>query len=746
MDYIGKSNPRQTVWQHTEEALRLWSNFEKIYGEYFSETERALIYWALYYHDVGKISPHFQWRMCDLLNRACAGKKPEGLEIPHGFLSCAYMDVREFEEKYGEWTELLVTAIYNHHKRPDAHAPAEVKAYITSRMPAHYKHDGNVTLHRNTDYMHYVVKALGNRLDKGTTVSEEEWRRYAVIKGMLNKFDYAASDGNVDEAEIEPLPQGVLTRRVRNKWPILRPVQAYMKERRSQNLVVLAATGSGKTEAALYWIDGDKCFYTLPLKVSINAIYERILDEYAYDKAKITLLHSDLQAYYLARQEEDERLENSPLLRQSRAKLLSYPLTICTVDQLFWFVFRPMGSEIIPATLKYARLIIDEIQMYSPDILACLIYGLKIITAIGGKFAVMTATFPPVLGHFMRRKGIEFTTPRDPFLGEPQKRHKIKIVESDFDDDQIAAAGQACKVLVLCNTVGKAQAVYKKLRDRANCRLLHSQFIRRDRGILEKAIMDFSRAEGCAGIWVSTQIVEASLDIDFDLLFTEMCPADSLLQRMGRCYRKRDQDYDGDKPNVYIHREEGAYEARDKYVYRFKEIYTRSLDLLRRHDGAHFSESDKFRYVEQVYDVERIKDGAYYRQIEDHLSNLKNLLPAEFDEKKSREQFRDIQSTTLLPDKFYQLERVRQCIDILSHKKDHALETQLKAKSDLMDHAVSVNANTLKSKKKNAYVDRKPIEKIRWMDVHLCTARYDFDGETGLGLCLEEEEARDRFF
>lgn len=49
--------------------------------------------------------------------------------------------------------------------------------------------------------------------------------------------------------------------------------------------------------------------------------------------------------------------------------------------------------------------------------------------------------------------------------------------------------------------------------------------------------MGFSES-GESGIWITTQIVEASLDIDFDILYTEMCTADSLLQRMGRCNRK----------------------------------------------------------------------------------------------------------------------------------------------------------------------------------------------------------------
>lgn len=56
---------------------------------------------------------------------------------------------------------------------------------------------------------------------------------------------------------------------------------------------------------------------------------------------------------------------------------------------------------------------------------------------------------------------------------------------------------------------------------------LHSKYIRRDRAFLERKIMEFSES-GESGIWITTQIVEASLDIDFDILYTEMCTADSL--------------------------------------------------------------------------------------------------------------------------------------------------------------------------------------------------------------------------
>lgn len=72
-----------------------------------------------------------------------------------------------------------------------------------------------------------------------------------------------------------------------------------------------------------------------------------------------------------------------------------------------------------------------------------------------------------------------------------------------------------------------------------NVELLHSCYIRRDRAFLEEKIMLFSEAEK-PGIWITTQIVEASLDIDFDMLYTEMCTADRFFARNGTNATEKD--------------------------------------------------------------------------------------------------------------------------------------------------------------------------------------------------------------
>ncbi len=756
MAYIAKSNPIQTVKEHTEELLLLWEKFLKSYGDKFSKQEKEFIYLAAFYHDLGKLNALFQYKIHKAIGRKYEGAVPKAdeEEIPHGFLSAAYMNMEELEKIYGEDIEIVVTTIYNHHTRTDSYTEGAFGRYIDRYLPDSYAYDTKQTFCKNTDYLDlgYLITAFtNNQRNKANMTTEgahDKWLKYIVVKGMLNKLDYAASGRNLDQVEMEPLTAGVLTKVIQEQWKVIRPVQDYMMHRKDENLVVLAATGSGKTEAALFWLDGSKAFYTLPLKVSINAIYERISGredhQYHYDEDKITLLHSDLLAYYFAKQEADQEdfTIEDPLIRKEKAKLLAYPLTICTVDQLFWFVFKAMGSEIVPATLKYSKVIIDEIQMYSAEILACIIYGLKIITQLGGRFAIITATFPPVLRHFLVQQNIDFRIPESPFRGEYDKRHKIQFIEAeDFDYEKIINEAQNKKVLVLCNTVGKAQSVYDKLKDQNEyVKLLHSRFIRQDRKLLEEEIMKFSNSDE-TGIWISTQIVEASLDIDFDVLFTEMCPADSLLQRMGRCYRKR--NYDGLTPNVYIYNTKNGCGANN--VYQYVDIYQYSVDDLQKYNNNYFLETEKFEYINAVYDTARLKETSYYKKIEECLKTLQDLPPSTIDAETAHQQFRNIQSITVLPEKFYQTDSVQDYIKIIKDKKQYDIKTRIKAENDLLQYTISLNANLLKSKKGRGAIDQYPIEAIKWLGIHRCTRVYDFDDLSGSGLCLEKEDESENF-
>ena len=104
-----------------------------------------------------------------------------------------------------------------------------------------------------------------------------------------------------------------------------------------------------------------------------------------------------MQSYYLDDMKQGAAAydDDTWLLHALRSKQMALPVTVATLDQVFDFVLKFYGYEHTLSTLSYSKIIIDEIQMYSPELLAYLIYGIKQIVSLGGKMAILTATLPP---------------------------------------------------------------------------------------------------------------------------------------------------------------------------------------------------------------------------------------------------------------------------------------------------------------------------------------------------------------
>ena len=749
-DIAEKTEEQQkTLKEHHKDIVTCAEMFFLEYGEYFTEKEKKLVVEACRIHDLGKVNLVFQAMICPKLAEKFYIDVRKTQQIPHGFLSAVTISLDEFDDLSELFSDKdfgpFITAVYYHHDREDHY-----------NSPAIRKYAEKYYMKQIEEYLNRKIRKLNcsnlddllfrNNVYTGKYIPDSNaWKEYLLIKGLLNKFDYTVSAGYENAESVIDLHEKKLVKNIEKflNGKELRPAQKFMKMNRDKNLIVIAPTGSGKTEASLLWMNGEKSFYTLPLKVSSNAIYLRIKENYEYKD--VALLHSDAMAVYLREYNGNEDIGE----KYERSKMLSQPLTVCTVDQLFRFVYRALGTEIFAATLKYSKLVLDEIQAYEPRVIATIIYGLKMIQEMGGKFAIITATFPPVLKYFMEQYGLvegkqyifkDFTGKE--YQVEKYPRHKVEIRHSEMNLDEIRLRGKNRKVLVICNTVSKAQKLYKKL-EGENVWLLHSKYIRRDRAFLERKIMGFSES-GESGIWITTQIVEASLDIDFDILYTEMCTADSLLQRMGRCNRKG--RYCPNEANIVVFdNRNGVSEGKRRSVYEDK-LYDRSLELLSKYEHILFSEDKKTAYMNEVYSVDGVKETIYFENIQKDLKLFSEIHPTEYSADEA--EVRDIRSVTIVPENVYVENQnlFEYGVEFLK-KPNMSREARSLIKSKLENLTLSLNLY----QKFPAEVDRTTIglsENRKITDIHRAQYNYEFDIESGKGrgILFDEQLELDGIF
>lgn len=148
--------------------------------------------------------------------------------------------------------------------------------------------------------------------------------------------------------------------------------------------------------------------------------------------------------------------------------------------------------------------------------------------------------YPLITG---RNKGVCL----DPVSASPPKSREVRVdfvSAGEAWEEAIALARKGGAVLWICNTVDAAQRRYQQLtnptRQEFPIGLLHSRFPFWRREQLETEWMERFGKDGktrCGSILVSTQVVEQSVDLDADLLITELAPTDMLLQRLGRLWR-----------------------------------------------------------------------------------------------------------------------------------------------------------------------------------------------------------------
>jgi CRISPR-associated endonuclease/helicase Cas3 len=384
------------------------------------------------------------------------------------------------------------------------------------------------------------------------------------------------------------------------------PIQSAMNRDEFGPLLILESeTGSGKTEAALWRFahlfragSVDSLYFALPTRVSAKQVYERT-------RAAIARLWPDnppltvraLPGYAAADGEEPVMLPEFKVqwndhpndekahrrwAAEGPKRFLAAPVAVGTIDQALLGILKVRHAHMRYALLARSLLVVDEVHASDAYMTVLLERLLKTHLDNGGHALLLSAT----LGSSARARYLSLdrapSAPRMPSFDEACAAAYPALSDSSalrpmaatghskpvhwflhacMDDPAaiaalaIKAADSGAKVLVVRNTVPSAIAVLNAIEQQTNnnrlfsvngiATLHHSRFSRQDRPLLDDAINAALGKHSPPGprIVIGTQTLEQSLDIDADLLISDLCPMDVLLQRIGRLHRhQRNQD------------------------------------------------------------------------------------------------------------------------------------------------------------------------------------------------------------
>ena len=341
----------------------------------------------------------------------------------------------------------------------------------------------------------------------------------------------------------------------------------------------------------------DSIVFALPTQATANAMLKRleaaapvIFDQQsnlvlAHGKAKYQQDFIDLQRAGIAstlQGREEAWVQCGEWLAQSRKRVFLGQIGVCTVDQVLMSVLPIKHNFVRGFGVGRSVLIVDEVHAYDSYMYELLCKVLQEQHQVGGSAILLSATLPqnqksrlaqswrseldrqvdeyPLITHCSGSGAQIFDLQEYPDQRPPEESVTVELFASDRMvpneailsriTDAVKTGAQVCFV---CNLVDVAQCLYQQLRavfeqedslDGRQVSLFHSRFTFIDRQHKEQKVLDtFGRNPNPANardkghLLIATQVVEQSLDIDFDWMLTQLCPVDLLFQRLGRLHR-----------------------------------------------------------------------------------------------------------------------------------------------------------------------------------------------------------------
>ena len=344
-------------------------------------------------------------------------------------------------------------------------------------------------------------------------------------------------------------------------------------------VLIEAPMGEGKTEGAFLAHlrlqrahDHRGMYVALPTQATGNALFDRAVTFLAASapstRLDIQLAHGTamfnehvlrLRALY---GERGDAVASSAWFSQRRRALIS-PYGVGTIDQALFATLNVKHHFVRAWGLANRVVVLDEVHAYDTYTSGLIETLLRWLKALRCSVVLMSATLPNARREALLRawdvppveapayprlivadsKGARSAT----FSSRPMPSIEVTGIGEDIDG--IAECALACLTsggcgCVILDTVKRAQDLYTKvaLQCPPDCELLlfHARFPSDERGAIERRVLDTFGKNGrrpSRALLIATQVVEQSLDLDFDFLLSDLAPMDLLLQRAGRLHR-----------------------------------------------------------------------------------------------------------------------------------------------------------------------------------------------------------------
>ena len=687
MEILAKSEPRISLKEHIDDCLRILK-YLKICFPKAKNIVPEMDFWnvlrvSVIMHDLGKA--HFEF------TKVLLGLKNNWNRQRHELFSLPFIDGLNIDDST---KQLIRLAVAGHHRDFERLNKDYISnAYSNGNTDDEFGDEGLVSYEDEFEKVNItgVISLLENDfqinlreynvkspqklilsyLHKSTkgefNIKSEDYFKLLLLFGALKHCDHL---GSAQIKEIELLGKSSFSFLENHRTKLLNQGKDFYSHQLKcastfGNAILTAPTGSGKTESAMLWLKNQlelsgqgRVFYVLPFTASINAMYERLSsDEKGLGNSKVGMLHGKLQDYLYDYLDDVQYINTSKKEAISeirdKFKTLLTPLKVITPFQLIKNLLGLKGFEqgIFEWTGGY--FIFDEIHAYSPEVFAQIKVFLEyVVTYLEGKVFIMTATMPSFLKIELEISIGNFTSiTADEQLYKSFNRHQVILKEGLLFNslhliENDLKAGK--KMLVVCNTVLQSQEAFRILKEHATkAVLLHSAFTGEDRNNHEKSLKKGEKDEiNPIQLLVGTQAIEVSLDIDYDVIYTEPAPIDALIQRFGRVNRKRGK---GICP-VIVFKEANK---NDKYIYN-TDLIERTIKVFETVilEGNGIIEEHKLQeYIDFVYPSWNEKDKKSFDEIYQLLkySTESQLIPLLHSKKKEEDFYKQFDGIKVLP-------------------------------------------------------------------------------------------------